>query len=96
MPVLNGEVAYEGIMGSNWEDVQRLMFWSCMLSGAAGHTYGASGSWQVNTEAQPFGLSPRGQSWGGLPPARLEAASLGETAAGKIFLVAIQTPPRMD
>ena len=38
-----------------------------MLSGAAGHTYGANGIWQVNTEAQPFGLSPRGQSWGGLP-----------------------------
>ena len=67
MPVLNGEVAYEGIMGGNWEDVQRLMFWNCMLSGAAGHTYGANGIWQVNTEAQPFGLSPRGQSWGGLP-----------------------------
>lgn len=67
MPVLNSEVAYEEIMGSNWEDVQWLMFWSCMLSGAAGHTYGANGIWQVNTEAQPFGLSPRDQSWGGLP-----------------------------
>ena len=30
-----------------------------VLSGAAGHTYGASGIWQVNTRAQPYGPSPR-------------------------------------
>lgn len=39
-PVINGEVCYEGIMGSNWQDTQRLMFWTHLLSGAAGHTYG--------------------------------------------------------
>ena len=26
------------------------MFWVCMLSGAAGHTYGAGGVWQMNSE----------------------------------------------
>ncbi len=67
MPVIVGEVCYEGIMGSSWEDVQRLMFWTSILSGAAGYTYGANGVWQVNTETQPFGPSPHGQSWGDTP-----------------------------
>ena len=39
-PVINGECSYEGIGGSSWEDVQRFLFWSHMLSGTAGHTYG--------------------------------------------------------
>ncbi len=39
-PALNGEPVYEGIMGSGWQDTQRLLFWSHILSGAAGHTYG--------------------------------------------------------
>jgi hypothetical protein len=39
-PVINGECSYEGIGGSCWEDVQRFLFWSHVLSGAAGHTYG--------------------------------------------------------
>lgn len=47
-PVLNSEVCYEGIAGSNWPDTQRFLFWSHMLSGAAGHTYGAQGLWAMN------------------------------------------------
>jgi hypothetical protein len=43
------------------------MFWSALLSGAAGHTYGANGIWQVNTEEKPFGPSPHGSSWGNTP-----------------------------
>jgi hypothetical protein len=39
-PVLCGECSYEGIGGSSWQDVQRLLFWSHMMIGAAGHTYG--------------------------------------------------------
>ncbi len=39
-PVVNGEVCYEGIMGSNWQDTQRFMFWTHLVGGAAGHTYG--------------------------------------------------------
>ncbi len=42
-PVINTEVLYEGIMGSNWQEVQRFLFWTHMLSGAAGHSYGAVG-----------------------------------------------------
>jgi hypothetical protein len=67
MPTLVGEVCYEGIMEASREEVQRFMFWSCMLSGAAGHTYGANGIWQVNRADQPFGPSPHGHSWGDTP-----------------------------
>ncbi len=66
-PVVNGEVCYEGIGGSSWEDVQRFMFWACMLSGAAGHTYGANGVWQMSTPREPYGPSPHGMSWGNTP-----------------------------
>jgi len=67
MPVVNGEVSYEGIGGSCWEDVQRFMFWAGMLCGAAGHTYGANGMWQMSTEEDPYGPSPHGMSWGNTP-----------------------------
>lgn len=67
MPVVVGEVCYEGIMGASWENVQRLMFWASFLSGAIGYTYGANGIWQVNTQTEPFGPSPHGQSWGDTP-----------------------------
>ena len=29
MPLVNGEVNYEGIAGSCWQDLQRFQFWSC-------------------------------------------------------------------
>ncbi|MGA8727791.1 MAG: DUF4038 domain-containing protein [Terracidiphilus sp.] len=65
MPVLIGEVCYEGIQEASRQEVQRFMFWSSLLSGTAGHTYGANGIWQVNTREKPYGLSPHGHSWGG-------------------------------
>ncbi len=64
LPVLVGEVNYEGILESSREEIQRFLFWSCVLSGAAGHTYGANGLWQVNTREQPYGASPHGTAWG--------------------------------
>jgi hypothetical protein len=67
LPVINGEVTYEGIFEASREEVQRFMFWACMLSGAAGFTYGANGIWQVNTREQPYGPSPHGRSWGNTP-----------------------------
>jgi hypothetical protein len=66
MAVLVGEVNYEGIVESSREEMQRFLFWSCMLSGAAGHTYGANGLWQVNSRETPYGASPHGTSWGNL------------------------------
>jgi Protein of unknown function (DUF4038)/Domain of unknown function (DUF5060) len=65
MPVLIGEVCYEGIQEASRQEVQRFMFWSALLSGVGGHTYGANGIWQVNTREKPYGLSPHGHSWGG-------------------------------
>ena len=67
MPVLVAEVDYEGILESSREEIQRFHFWSCILSGACGHTYGANGIWQVNSRNRPFGKSPHGTSWGHLP-----------------------------
>ncbi len=67
MPVLVGEVCYEGILEASRPEIQRYMFWSAMLSGTAGHTYGANGIWQVNRRDEPFGPSPHGSSWGNTP-----------------------------
>jgi hypothetical protein len=67
MPVINGEVCYEGILAHSKDEVQRLMFWACVLSGACGHTYGANGIWQVNLPDKPYGPSPHGNTWGNTP-----------------------------
>jgi hypothetical protein len=64
MPVVSAEVCYEGIFGGSHEEVQRIVFWASLLSGAAGHTYGANGLWQFNRRELPFGPSPHGASWG--------------------------------
>jgi hypothetical protein len=53
-PVVIGEVCYEGEYGSNWQDLQRFFFWTSMLSGSAGHTYGANGIWQMNSPEHFF------------------------------------------
>lgn len=66
-PVINSEVCYEGIGEACRQEVQRMMFWTCLLSGAAGHTYGANGIWQVNRREAPFGPSPHGMCWGNTP-----------------------------
>jgi hypothetical protein len=53
MPVLVGETCYEGHMQQGFGDVQRRMFWGSILSGAAGHTYGAAGIWHASVEGDP-------------------------------------------
>lgn len=67
LPVLNSEPNYEGIMNTNYHDTIRFVFWSNMLSGACGHTYGANGIWQMNGTQVPYGPSPHGASWGDTP-----------------------------
>ena len=67
MPVLQSEGFYEGILEQCREETQRWFFWSSMLSGAAGHTYGANGIWQLNTEGEPFRGNPIGGNWGDTP-----------------------------
>lgn len=53
-PALVGEVSFEGIFDSCWQDVQRFVFWSNMLSGAAGHTYGTMAISTFNSEDDPY------------------------------------------
>ena len=57
MPALVGEYCYEGHMQTAFQDVQRYVFWGCMLSGAAGYTYGAAGVWHMSVEGDP-GITP--------------------------------------
>ena len=87
MPTLVGEACYEGIVEANREEIQRLVFWCCMLAGAAGHTYGANGIWQVNRREKPYGPSPHGTAWGDTPwdeAARLPGSA--QVAVGKRIL----------
>ncbi|MEI6578514.1 MAG: DUF4038 domain-containing protein, partial [Eubacteriales bacterium] len=67
LPVINSEVCYEGICNSSYHDVQRYLFWSNVMLGACGHTYGANGIWQLNTVEKPYGVSPHGAHWGSTP-----------------------------
>jgi hypothetical protein len=62
MPVIDGEAAYEMLNDSLPTKWTRQMFWLCMTSGAAGHTYGANGIWQCNRPGQPHGPSPYSSS----------------------------------
>jgi hypothetical protein len=57
-PVLTGEACYEQHMQGNFADLQRHLFWGCILSGAAGHTYGVAGVWHMGT-------SEEHGNWGG-------------------------------
>ncbi len=57
MPVVIGEYCYEGHMQTAFQDVQRYVFWGDMLSGSAGHTYGAAGVWHASVEGDP-GITP--------------------------------------
>ena len=67
MPSIMSEVNYEGILQDTHAAVQRLTFWSAILSGSKGFGYGANGIWQVNTPTLPFGASPHGSVWGDTP-----------------------------
>ena len=67
MPSLIAEMSYEGILHYSGSEVQRFAFWTDVLSGGAGHTYGANGLWQMNTREQPYGASPWGGTWGNIP-----------------------------
>ena len=87
MPVVNGEVCYEALLGRIDADVVRLMFWVNVLSGAAGHTYGANGIWQVNRKGSPYGKSPHGGDYGHIPwDEAMKLPGSGQLAAAKRLL----------
>lgn len=48
-PFVSGESSYEEHMQMHPAYLQRYQFWALMLSGAAGHTYGAAGIWHMGT-----------------------------------------------
>jgi hypothetical protein len=60
MPVMIGEVAYEGLQQHNRQEVVRFGFWSAILSGEAGHTYGAGGIFEMESRKEPYGRTPDG------------------------------------
>jgi hypothetical protein len=62
LPVINSEVCYEGIAGGSPALLQRYLFWTHLLHGAAGHTYGAQGLWAFHDDE----TSP-GAMWGWIP-----------------------------
>ena len=93
MPWINSEVCYEGIGEACRQEVQRFMFWSCMLSGACGHTYGANGIWQVNGRSEPYGPSPHGMSWGDTPwDEAMQLPGSGQLGLGKRLLERFDWP----
>lgn len=53
LPVVNSEVCYEGIAAGSGATLQRFLFWSHMLSGTAGHSYGAQGIWAFRRSQDP-------------------------------------------
>jgi hypothetical protein len=65
MPVIDGEACYEKLLDTIPTEWPRAMFWLCVTNGAAGHTYGANGIWQVNRRGQPHGPSPHHQGGNG-------------------------------
>lgn len=67
LPVLNGEPCYEMLMGTITSPWPRRAFWSCVLNGAMGHTYGGNGIWQCNQPGIPHGASPHGGNYGNTP-----------------------------
>ncbi len=67
-PVMHGEVCFEGMHGGgSGQKVQRFLFWTDMLMGTCGFSYGVEGIWQFNTREQIFGASPGGNVWGNVP-----------------------------
>ncbi|MGN6101026.1 MAG: apiosidase-like domain-containing protein [Devosia sp.] len=61
--IVNAEPPYEGHAGTNLADVQRYSFWTSMLSGAGGYTYGAAGIFQANDRRRPTGDRPDGGAY---------------------------------
>jgi hypothetical protein len=53
-PLVVGEIGYERLGETHLEDFQRVAFWLGMLNGAAGHTYGANGTWESYSADKPF------------------------------------------
>jgi hypothetical protein len=62
-PVICTEPRMEFLVHSTPSDYIRFAAWSAILSGAAGHTYGAGGIWIANVPEAPAGLSDYDYDW---------------------------------
>jgi len=93
VPVINAEASYEWLeaagrpIATEWT---RRMFWLCMMNGAAGHTYGANGIWQVNRRGKPHGPSPTASSppngYGAIPwDEAMDLPGSSQVALGKML-----------
>jgi hypothetical protein len=93
MPVLNGEPCYEMLGGTITAPWPRRAFWSCVLNGAAGHTYGGNGIWQCNQPGIPHGASPHGGNYGNTPwQEAMHYSGSAQCALGKKFLTRFDWP----
>ena len=87
MPVINGEPCYEMLMGTITQPWPRRAFWSCVLNGAMGHTYGGNGIWQCNQPGIPHGASPHGGNYGNTPwQVAMNYSGSAECGHGKALL----------
>jgi hypothetical protein len=97
MPIIVGEVCYEKIQEARREEVQRFMFWSCILSRTGRHTNGANGICQINTREAIWSLPSRpglGRSKLGccLQTSRLRADRSRQITAHALLLVEARAP----
>lgn len=53
-PIVQGEIGYETLGEEHFSNFQRAAFWLSMLNGAAGHTYGANGTFESYTGEKPL------------------------------------------
>jgi hypothetical protein len=87
-PAMVGEACFEGLVQMNRQEMQRFLFWACILSGAAGHCYGADGVWSFDTEEEPFGKSPSGIAWSDVPwKVAYQYPGSGQIGMSKKYLV---------
>lgn len=91
-PSLMGEVCFEGMHGGgSGPKIQRYLFWSTVLSGAPGFSYGTDTTWQFNRRGDPFGPSPHGMAWGNTPwEEGFQWAGSAQVGVGRKILAAVE------
>jgi hypothetical protein len=87
-PLVSSDPGYEGLLvEANYRGQrQRHQFWTALLAGAAGHSYGANGIRQMNAPGHPFGRLPGGENWGETPwPQAMHYPASSQLGYGKNY-----------